>query len=432
MVVLLAGLTLAAFSQTRIPLLFVLYPLLVLVLLRMGMEWAAISMLFVALTGSWYTRHGEGPFALSGPLTPLDPSILLQIYIASGVFLLSSVTVVLESRRAMGRRIEEIAALHKLVTENSRDIIILSDFYGHRSYVSTAAQSIAGWTPEEIVAQESLELVHPDDVSKAEEALQALRNGVDRIKVELRVRKRDDGYLWVECTLRVVCDPRTCKPSRILNTIQDISERKQSEQQLQAAYRAVEEQALTDVLTGMANRRRFDDYIATEWRRSMRDRQPLSLLMLDVDKFKVYNDTYGHQRGDSCLKQIAEACMDVVARPGDLVARYGGEEFVVILPNTDSAGAMHVANSICEAMRNRRLPHTGNLPGIVTISVGCATLVPGFGKHFADLIEMSDQALYKAKHNGRDQVHNANQVESGVVPETPTLALSDTASFRAV
>ena len=119
---------------------------------------------------------------------------------------------------------------------------------------------------------------------------------------------------------------------------------------------------MTDALTGLANRRRFDQYLATEWRRSMRDRQPLSLLMLDVDEFKIYNDTYGHQRGDSCLKQIAEACMDVVSRPGDLVARFGGEEFVVVLPNTQNEGALLIAGEICEALRSRRLPHSGNLP----------------------------------------------------------------------
>jgi diguanylate cyclase (GGDEF)-like protein len=126
--------------------------------------------------------------------------------------------------------------------------------------------------------------------------------------------------------------------------------------------------------------------------------------MLDVDLFKEYNDTYGHQRGDSCLKQLAEACLDVVSRPGDLVARFGGDEFVVILPNTKSAGAMQVGNEICEALRGRRLTHTGSLPGIITITIGCATLVPEFGKHPSELIAMADHALYEAKRNGRNQV----------------------------
>jgi diguanylate cyclase (GGDEF)-like protein len=206
----------------------------------------------------------------------------------------------------------------------------------------------------------------------------------------------------------LVVDPETGLPSGVLNVVRDVSERKKAELKLQEAYNAVEALAVTDALTGLANRRRFDQYLASEWRRSMRDHQPLSMLMLDVDKFKAYNDTYGHQRGDSCLKQIAEACMDVVSRPGDLVARFGGEEFVVILPNTESEGAMAVAGEICEALRSRRLPHSGNAPGIVTISAGCATLVPKFGKHAPDLIEMADQALYSAKNNGRNQVCSGN------------------------
>jgi len=229
--------------------------------------------------------------------------------------------------------------------------------------------------------------------------------------VECRVRKRNGEYLWVEAALRVVHDPGAGVPSGILNIVRDISERKRSEQQLQDAYRAVEALALTDGLTGLANRRRFDQYLATEWRRGMRARQPLSLLMLDVDLFKAYNDSYGHQRGDSCLKQIAESCMDVVSRPGDLVARFGGEEFVVTMPNTESEGAMQVAEEICEALRSRRLPHNGSPLGIVTTSIGCATLVPAFGKHAPDLIAIADYALYAAKHNGR------NQVCLGDVPE---------------
>jgi diguanylate cyclase (GGDEF)-like protein len=136
----------------------------------------------------------------------------------------------------------------------------------------------------------------------------------------------------------------------------------------------------------------------------LREGDKLSLLLIDADHFKRYNDTYGHVRGDSCLKQIAEAAMDVVLRPGDLVARYGGEEFAVVLPGTDETGARAVAEDICQAVRNRRLPHEGNAPGIVTVSVGCATVVPQRGKLPLDLIESADQALYRAKGRGRNRV----------------------------
>jgi diguanylate cyclase (GGDEF)-like protein len=255
-------------------------------------------------------------------------------------------------------------------------------------------------------------MIHPDDQQRAQAIVHDLNAGREGAMIECRVIKPNGEYIWVEASLRLVHDTETGKPSGILNVVRDVSERKQAEQKLQDAYNAVEALAITDALTGLANRRRFDQYLSAEWRRSMRDHQPLSLLMLDADKFKAYNDTYGHQRGDNCLKQIAEACMDVVSRPGDLIARFGGEEFVVVLPNTESAGALQVANEICEALRSRRLPHSGNTAGIVTISAGCATLIPKFGRHAPELIEMADKALYRAKFNGRNQVCDGNEALS--------------------
>ena len=319
-------------------------------------------------------------------------------------------------------------SLYKLVTENSRDIIILADFSGRRSYVSGVTESMGGWTREELMAQDSFALVHPDDRLKAEAVVRELCSTAAEVTMEYRVRQRNGGYIWVEANLCVVRDPVTGAPSGILDIVRNISVRKQTEQKLQEAYNTVEVLAITDGLTGLANRRRFDKCLANEWRRGMRDCQPLSMLMIDVDYFKLYNDTYGHMRGDSCLKQIAEACRDVVARPGDLVARFGGEEFAIILPNTSNEGAMQVANEVCLVLRSRKLPYDSNLPGIVTISVGCATMIPVMGKHATDLIEMADQALYRAKRNGRNQVCNGNSIiksEKKAQPIVLPMAVND-------
>ncbi|MGD0095517.1 MAG: diguanylate cyclase [Terracidiphilus sp.] len=415
-----------AISQTSVALLFFVYPLLVLVLLRAGMEWAAIATLFVAIVSGRLTVLGFGPFAQQPHLfSTIQPFALLQLFVGSGIFMLFTISAALEREREEVRQLEKIAAVHALVSENSRDAIILADLAGHRSYVSSAAENL-GWKPEELLTQAAVEMIHSDDQQRALAVIQELNSGRESGMIECRVRKGNGEYIWVEASLRLVRNPETGNPSEVLNVVRDVSERKKAEQRLQEAYNAVEALAVTDPLTGLANRRRFDQYLAAEWRRSMRDRQPLSLIMLDVDKFKAYNDTYGHQRGDSCLKQIAEACMDVVSRPGDLVARFGGEEFVVILPNTENEGAMHVANDICEALRSRRLPHIGNALGIVTISAGCATLIPRFGKHAPDLIEMTDRALYRAKYNGRDQVCNgtliseSDELSDAALPETVT------------
>jgi len=184
----------------------------------------------------------------------------------------------------------------------------------------------------------------------------------------------------------------------------DISRHKLNELRLQEAYHAVETLAITDALTGLANRRRFDQYLAAEWRRGLRDNYPVSLLLIDADLFKSYNDHYGHLNGDTCLKLIAEVAHFTATRSGDLVARFGGEEFAVILPRTPSEGALEVANAIVENLRGRKLLHAMSPTGIMTLSIGCATVNPQAGANPAWLIKLADQALYKAKRSGRNQV----------------------------
>jgi diguanylate cyclase (GGDEF)-like protein/PAS domain S-box-containing protein len=407
---LVCAVTLAVFSQTKAPLAFVIYPFLLLVLLRLGLGWAAMAIVFVAGAGSWHTIRGQGPFALANSVTPLESSVLLQVFLACGMFMLYSVSMILESEHATKHRLQKIAALHALVTENSRDAILIVDFKGYPTYVSPALQRITGWSAEETQALGLSAITHPEDRPKLVAALAQLPSGTEGAILEHRLLTRNGEYIWVEASLRAFADPRTGFASGVLGTVRDISERKRAEQQLRDAYQALEALAVTDALTGLANRRRFDQCLASEWRRGLRDRKPLSLLMIDADLFKSYNDTYGHLRGDSCLRQIAEAALDVVARPGDLVARFGGEEFAVILPNTGSEGAFGLANEICAALRSRKLPHSGNPHGIMTVSVGCATLAPSFGLHSVNLVELADEALYNAKRNGRNQVCNGNAV----------------------
>jgi diguanylate cyclase (GGDEF)-like protein/PAS domain S-box-containing protein len=413
--VLFVALTIAAFDQARVPLLFLIYPLLVLVLLRMAMGWAALGVLFVAGVGSWLTVRGAGPFSILQSSTTVDASIMLQIFVASAMFMLYTISVILDAQQKTERRLQQIAALHTMVTENSRDVIILADFDGRPSYISPAVLSLTGWSPEETLHRGFQEVAHPDDLARIEALVDSLRqdtgNAMDKsAMIEYRTQERSGGYIWVESSLRVLRDPGTGIRSGILIIVRDISERKVAEELLMQAHAAVERLATVDALTGLANRRGFDESLTAEWHRAMRDHAPLSLLVLDADHFKLYNDSYGHVRGDGCLRQIAESAQQVVSRPGDLVARYGGEEFAVLLPGTSNEGAMKVAADICEALRLLSLPHLANAPGIVTISIGCATVVPQFGQQPATLFEIADQALYSAKRNGRNQVCNGNSM----------------------
>lgn len=402
--VMLIAVAVISFRQEGAPLLFLVFPFLVLVLMHIDLGWAALSTLAVAIIGSWFTVHGRGPIGAAPHLGYQWKAAILQLYLASLMFTLYAISVVFGNLRKTQSELRKIAGLHKLVVDNSRDAIILGELDGTQTYVSPGVKPLTGWEPRDLAGRVMRELIHPADVAEVEMAMRALRAGAEGGTLEYRARRRDGEYIWVEGSLRVYRDPATGIPVGFLNLVRDITERKRSEENLQSAYRAMESLVVVDALTGISNRRRFDDALATEWRRALRDGDKVSLLLIDADHFKRYNDTYGHVRGDSCLKQIAEAALDVVLRPGDLVARYGGEEFAVVLPGTDDMGAKAVAEDICQAVRNRRLPHEGNAPGIVTVSIGCATIVPQRGKSPQDLIEAADQALYRAKGRGRNRV----------------------------
>lgn len=392
----------AVFAQNGMPLPFILYPLLIMVLLRLGIGWASLSVMMIAAIGGWFTVHGMGPFAASPMLRPFQSSILLQLFIATAMVVLYSLSVVLDNLRSAEARLSEIALRHALVTENSRDIILLADFDGRPRYISSAVRTLTGWGPEETMQRGFADVIHPEDLPRVQELVAMLRQGAEASAIEYRVRRRSGGYLWVEGNMRVFAGPRP----GILQIVRDITERKLAEKRLRDAYRAVEIMAVTDALTGLANRRQFDHCLDREWRRCLRERAPLSLLLIDVDHFKAYNDRYGHLSGDTCLRRVAEATQQIVVRASDLVARFGGEEFAVILPNTANPGALDLAVEICDGISAQNLQHQDNPMGVVTVSVGCATLTPQLGESSLALIELADRALYQAKNDGRNRVIN--------------------------
>ena len=165
--------------------------------------------------------------------------------------------------------------------------------------------------------------------------------------------------------------------------------------------------ATRDELTGLANRRCLNDALASEWIRARRSDQSLALVMIDIDQFKRYNDHYGHQAGDECLKRVAQAIHSSVGRAGDLAARYGGEEFLLILPDTDAAAAERLAETVRKSVEALDLPHLHAPSGRVTISIGVAALGSGFHESVDSLLGAADEALYRAKHGGRNQVQVA-------------------------
>jgi diguanylate cyclase (GGDEF)-like protein len=175
--------------------------------------------------------------------------------------------------------------------------------------------------------------------------------------------------------------------------------------ELDTANQELKRLSASDGLTGIANRRFFDDHLAREWRRARRGTGEIALLMCDVDHFKAFNDTYGHQPGDDCLRQVAQTLVRTMERASDIATRYGGEEFAVILPDTPLAGATIVAEKIRLAIHNLNLSHTGSPHQHVTLSVGVASLTPSACEAGPQaLIEAADRALYRAKSAGRNKV----------------------------
>lgn len=189
----------------------------------------------------------------------------------------------------------------------------------------------------------------------------------------------------------------------VVETLRDMTDHKRAQVTLEYF-------ASRDGLTGVANRRSFDDKLDVEWRRALRDSLPIGLVMVDVDYFKRYNDTYGHQSGDECLRRVAQTMQEALFRPSDLVARYGGEEFTMILPATDHEGISVVAERIQEGIAKLAIEHSSSDQGRVTLSIGIASVVPQPGIASEALIAAADSALYRAKHAGRNRTVMAETV----------------------
>lgn len=193
--------------------------------------------------------------------------------------------------------------------------------------------------------------------------------------------------------------------------IVQINERDTTEGKLRQVTQQLKALAAEDSLTGLSNRRSFDAALQTEFQRGVRNRSSLALIMIDVDRFKQFNDLYGHPAGDDCLVKVADAIKAIPARPADLTARYGGEEIVVLLPDTDEDGALSIANRLRSSVEALQIPHAAGTGSVVTVSVGMASIRPvtfqGDARH---LIKLADEALYKAKAQGRNQVCSASIV----------------------
>jgi diguanylate cyclase (GGDEF)-like protein/PAS domain S-box-containing protein len=304
------------------------------------------------------------------------------------------------------KKAEEEALNFQFLAENSDDIICRTGMDRVIRYISPSSLQLLGWKPEERIGGMIDDLILAEDhpVFAAAYA-RLLAPGARAVSAAVRMRKRDGSVAWMEANSHLVRDPVTGEPEEAVIIMRDITERKTLEDKLFTL-------ALTDGLTGLLNRRAFDEALALEWKRTARYGSQISLLLLDLDYFKRFNDQYGHLAGDDCLRAVAAAVRGAV-RTTDRVARYGGEEITVILPSTSSAGAVAAAEKVRSAVETLGIRHEGNekCGGRVTVSIGVATAFVRQSEA-ADgtpecLIRAADNAMYKAKREGRNRVGTA-------------------------
>jgi diguanylate cyclase (GGDEF)-like protein/PAS domain S-box-containing protein len=273
------------------------------------------------------------------------------------------------------------------------------------AYIGPQIEELLGWTPQSWeTVQDWVDRIHAEDRDRVfNYCVSQSQAGVDH-EADYRALAKDGSYVWLRDVVHVVRNLKG-EVEALVGFMFDISERKRTEQRVMALQRELEDLSFKDGLTGVANRRRFDALFATEWSAARRTQRALSLVMIDIDYFKQYNDRYGHVRGDACLQQVAQALRAGASRPRDFLARYGGEEFALVLPETDAAGALHLANRCREAVIAAAIEHAGStIAPIVTLSLGVGTISPSSDDDPAKFVDAVDRRLYRAKQDGRNMI----------------------------
>lgn len=271
------------------------------------------------------------------------------------------------------------------------------------SYIGPQIEKVLGWKQDSWRTVEDWAMrMHENDRAWVVDFCVAQSiSGVDH-EADYRALTINGEYIWIRDVVHVVRKPDG-EVDSLVGFMFDISERKKQEQELETLKKQLEEYSYQDGLTGIANRRFFEDSYQREWLNAQREQQPLTLILLDIDYFKQYNDHNGHLLGDACLKQIAQILKKSVSRPRDLVARFGGEEFVLILPDTTQASAIEVVERILQSIRTADICHsTSPLDQRLSVSLGVKTIIPTQKNDKMAFLKEVDQNLYLAKERGRN------------------------------
>lgn len=296
------------------------------------------------------------------------------------------------------------SAVYKTLLESTQAIPWKIDWQSMRfAYIGPQIESLLGWSPASWVSVEDWATrIHPEDRERVVNFCVAQSKAGTDHEADYRALTQDGHHVWIRDVVHVVRNENG-EVDSLVGFMFDISERKKTEEQLIILQKELEALSFKDGLTGVANRRMFDSILETEWAHARRNNQPLSVIMLDIDYFKPYNDRYGHLQGDACLKRVAQVLNSAATRARDLFARFGGEEFVLVLPETDEKSAAKIAERCRNLIFKEQIAHEASPAGqILTVSIGVSSITPSHQDDPLRFIEEADRRLYQAKQRGRN------------------------------
>lgn len=276
------------------------------------------------------------------------------------------------------------------------------------AYIGPQIEALLGWAPSSWKTVEDwASRMHPDDRQwVVDYCVSQSQSGIDH-EADYRALTQDGDYMWIRDVVHVV-RKENGEVDSLIGFMFDISERKKTEQELIRLQKELEELSFKDGLTGVANRRMFDMVLETEWLKARQNKQPLTLIIIDIDFFKEYNDCYGHLQGDDCLKQVAQVLNGAASRGRDFFGRFGGEEFVMLLPEADEHAGRAVAERCRQLLFKQQIPHqNSHISQLLTISLGVSTMIPAQNNQLKELIDRADKQLYQAKQKGRNCIQSA-------------------------
>ncbi|WP_398470026.1 diguanylate cyclase domain-containing protein [Tardiphaga sp.] len=322
------------------------------------------------------------------------------VLLCSVILLAALLSTQFRFRLNMENALRERESRYRLLADNIADVVILLDRTGNFLYVSHSVEFVLGLDPKDLIGRSCLELVYPEDLPAVRAASARLTDRVTTENVVFRTYRDDRSIAWVEINFKLAERAEDADDKiEIVGVLRDVTQRKKMQDELTALNARLAELATTDGLTGLANRRTLDGFL----NRAFAQDGKLSALLIDIDHFKGYNDTMGHQVGDDCLKRVASVLADATINTTALAARYGGEEFAIVLPDVDEASAMTVAETVRLRVRALEIPNVAAARGYLSVSIGVAHRTARSPNETV-LLGEADLALYEAKRRGRDCV----------------------------